>query len=51
MGLNQMHEDIMNRIDYEPEIVEQAMNQVNEVWIGKQCKTCKLRFFCSAPIS
>ena len=32
------------------EIVEKAMNQFDEVWMGKQCKTCKLREYCSAPI-
>ena len=35
----------------EPEIVEQAMNQFDEVWIGKYCKTCKRRDFCSDPIA
>ena len=25
----------------DPEIVEQAMNQFDDVWIGKHCKTCK----------
>ncbi len=34
----------------EPEIVEQAMNQVDEVWMGKFCKNCKRRDFCSDPI-
>lgn len=29
----------------DPEIVEQAMNQFNDVWIGKHCKTCKRREF------
>ncbi len=51
MGLNQMHEDIMNRIDYDSEIVEQAMNQFDEVWIGKHCKKCKRREFCLDPIA
>ncbi len=32
------------------EIVEQAMNQFDEVWIGKHCKTCKRRDFCLDPI-
>ena len=32
------------------EIVEQAMNQFDEVWMGKFCKTCKRRDFCVAPI-
>lgn len=34
----------------EPEIVEQAINQFDEVWIGKHCKSCKRREYCSAPI-
>ena len=33
-----------------PEIVEQAMNQFDEVWMGKMCKTCKRRKFCGDPI-
>ena len=33
-----------------PEIVEQAMNQFDEVWIGKHCKACKRREYCSDPI-
>ena len=34
-----------------PEIVEQAMNQFDEVWIGKHCKTCKRREYCADPIA
>ena len=34
----------------DPEIVEQAMNQFDEVWMGKYCKTCKRRDFCPDPI-
>ena len=34
----------------DPEIVEQAMNQFDDVWIGKHCKACKRREFCSDPI-
>ena len=34
----------------DPEIVEQAMNQFDEVWMGKFCKNCKRRDFCSDPI-
>ena len=34
----------------EPQIVEQAMNQFDEVWMGKFCKTCKRREFCLDPI-
>jgi hypothetical protein len=33
-----------------PEIVEKAMNQFDEVWMGKHCKTCRRREFCSDPI-
>lgn len=32
------------------EIVEQAMNQFDEVWIGKNCKKCKRREYCLDPI-
>ena len=35
----------------DPEIVEKAMNQFDEVWMGKQCKTCKRREYCSDPIA
>ena len=34
----------------DPKIVEQAMNQFDEVWMGKFCKTCKRRDFCIDPI-
>ena len=34
-----------------PEIVEQAMNQFDDVWIGKHCKSCKRREFCLDPIA
>ena len=34
----------------EPEIVAQAMDQFDEVWIGKHCKTCKRKNFCPDPI-
>ncbi|MBR0503452.1 MAG: hypothetical protein IJJ77_09450 [Paludibacteraceae bacterium] len=34
----------------DPQIVEQAMNQFDEVWMGKHCKTCKRKEFCSDPI-
>ena len=34
----------------DPEIVEQAMNQFDEVWMGKHCKSCKRRDYCSDPI-
>ena len=32
------------------EIVEQAMNQFDDVWIGKHCKSCKRRDYCHDPI-
>ena len=32
------------------EIVEKAMNQFDEVWMGKHCKKCKRREFCPDPI-
>ena len=35
----------------DPQIVEQAMNQFDEVWMGKNCKTCKRRDFCTDPIA
>ena len=35
----------------DPEIVEQAMNQFDDVWIGKHCKSCKRREFCPDPIA
>ena len=34
----------------DPEIVELAMNQFDEVWIGKHCKKYKRREYCSDPI-
>ena len=34
----------------EPEIVEQAMNQFDDVWIGRHCKNCKRKDFCLDPI-
>lgn len=34
----------------DPAIVEQAMNQFDNVWIGRHCKSCKRRDFCSDPI-
>lgn len=34
----------------ESEIVEQAMKQFDEVWMGNHCKTCKRRDYCSDPI-
>lgn len=34
----------------DPQIVEQAMNQFDDVWMGKHCKSCKRRDYCSDPI-
>lgn len=34
----------------DPRIVEQAMNQFDEVWIGSKCKTCKRKMYCGDPI-
>ena len=35
----------------DPTMVEQAMNQFDEVWRGKYCKTCQRKDFCSDPIA
>ena len=32
------------------ELVELAMNQFDEVWIGEHCKSCKRKDFCGDPI-
>jgi phosphatidylserine/phosphatidylglycerophosphate/cardiolipin synthase-like enzyme len=34
----------------DPELVEHAMSQFDDVWIGKHCKACKRREFCLDPI-
>ncbi len=34
----------------EPELVEQAINQFDNVWRGKHCKTCQRKDFCPNPI-
>ena len=34
----------------DPVIVEQAMNQFDDVWIGRFCKKCKRKDFCLDPI-
>lgn len=34
----------------DPELVEQAMNQFDGVWIGKHCAHCKRKDFCGDPI-
>lgn len=35
----------------DPAIVEQAMNQFDDVWIGKHCQTCKRKDVCLDPIA
>ena len=35
----------------DPQIVEQAMNQFDDVWIGKHCKTCRRKDVCLDPIA
>lgn len=34
----------------EPGIIMSVMNQFDEVWMGKYCKSCKRKDFCSDPI-
>ncbi len=34
----------------ESQIVEQAMKQFDDVWIGKHCKTCRRKDYCPDPI-
>ena len=34
----------------DPIIVEQAINQFDDVWRGKYCKTCQRKDFCTDPI-
>jgi phosphatidylserine/phosphatidylglycerophosphate/cardiolipin synthase-like enzyme len=33
-----------------PDLIEAIMNQFDEVWMGKYCKNCKRREYCSDPI-
>jgi len=33
-----------------PKIIEAIMNQFDEVWMGKYCKSCKRKDFCNDPI-
>ena len=35
----------------EPELVRQAMQQFDEVWMGLHCKRCLRRKFCGDPIA
>jgi len=34
----------------DPEIIRAIMNQFDDVWIGKYCKSCKRKEFCNDPI-
>lgn len=34
----------------DPMVVKDVMNQFDEVWMGKHCKSCKRRDFCVDPI-
>jgi hypothetical protein len=34
----------------DPAIVEAIMNQFDEVWLGKHCKSCKRKNYCTDPI-
>lgn len=34
----------------DPVIIERAMTQFDDVWIGRHCKTCKRKDFCPDPI-
>jgi len=34
----------------DPEMVKSVMNQFDQVWMGKYCKSCKRRDFCPDPI-
>ena len=35
----------------DPQIVEQAMNQFDDVWMGKLCKSCRRKDVCLDPIA
>ena len=37
-------------ITTDPEMVEAIMNQFDDVWMGKYCKSCKRKQFCGDPI-
>lgn len=34
-----------------PDLIKQIMQQFDEVWMGKFCKTCQRRQFCPNPIA
>ncbi len=38
-------------ITTDPGFVEAIMNQFDEVWMGKHCKSCRRKDFCSDPIT
>lgn len=33
-----------------PELIDAIMNQFDEVWMGKYCRSCKRKEFCTDPI-
>ena len=35
----------------DPAIIERAVAQFDDVWMGRHCKTCKRRGYCSDPIN
>ncbi len=35
----------------DPDITEQAINQFDEIWMGKYCKSCKRKDFCPEPMT
>jgi len=53
-GLGIKSEDTRNFesgfVTTDPAIIESIMNQFDEVWLGKFCKSCKRKEFCSDPI-
>jgi len=34
----------------DPNMIDSIMNQFDDVWMGKHCKTCKRKEYCSDPI-
>ena len=34
----------------DPELITSIMNQFDDVWMGKYCKSCKRKEFCTDPI-
>lgn len=37
-------------ITTDPGIIKEIMNQFDEVWMGKYCKSCKRKEYCNDPI-